>query len=244
MELPPIVSREEWQQSHDGLLAKEKEATRARDALAAERRRQPMTEFAPDYGSRGPTGEVSLLDLFEGRSQLLVYHFWLPPGGSSLPRLLDVHRPGQPARPPQRARHVVGARLRRPSGRDREGQGPQRLDGPLVHDRRTRVPGGLWDLGVLRARRVPARRRPGVPHLRDEEPWRRGAGQHLDLPRPDAARAPGGVGGHAARAPADAGLLVVASPGSSTRRLTRSPVRAFQCQWTCTGPSSTARSGR
>jgi predicted dithiol-disulfide oxidoreductase (DUF899 family) len=81
MELPAIVSRDEWRRSHDALLAKEKEATRARDALAAERRRQPMTEFRPDYGFQGPDGEVGFLDLFEGRSQLLVYHFWLPPGG-------------------------------------------------------------------------------------------------------------------------------------------------------------------
>ena len=81
MELPPIVSREEWQQSHEALLAKEKEATRARDALAAERRRQPMTEFSPDYRFEGPDGVVTLAELFEGRSQLIVYHFWFPPGG-------------------------------------------------------------------------------------------------------------------------------------------------------------------
>ncbi len=81
MELPPIVTREEWRQSHEALLAKEKEATRARDALAAERRRQPMTEFSADHRFEGPDGEVGFLDLFEGRSQLLVYHFWLPQGG-------------------------------------------------------------------------------------------------------------------------------------------------------------------
>ena len=56
MELPPIVSAEEWQQAHEALLAKEKAATRARDALAAERRRQPMTEFSPDHPLRGPRG--------------------------------------------------------------------------------------------------------------------------------------------------------------------------------------------
>src|SRR5688500_5680251 len=81
MELPPIVTEQEWQTSHEALLAKEKEATRARDALAAERRRQPMTEFSPDHLFDGPDGQVRLIDLFEGRSQLLVYHFWLPPGG-------------------------------------------------------------------------------------------------------------------------------------------------------------------
>jgi predicted dithiol-disulfide oxidoreductase (DUF899 family) len=81
MELPPIVSADEWRRSHDALLDKEKNATRARDALAAERRRQPMTELSPDYRFDGPGGEVTLLDLFDGRPQLILYHFWFPPGG-------------------------------------------------------------------------------------------------------------------------------------------------------------------
>ncbi|HEX2507212.1 MAG TPA: DUF899 domain-containing protein [Miltoncostaeaceae bacterium] len=81
MQLPPIVGREEWQASHEGLLAKEKAATRARDALAAERRRQPMTEFSTGYDFEGPDGVVGFLDLFQGRRQLIVYHFWFPPGG-------------------------------------------------------------------------------------------------------------------------------------------------------------------
>jgi predicted dithiol-disulfide oxidoreductase (DUF899 family) len=85
MELPPIVSEEEWQQSREELLAKEKEATRARDALAAERRRQPMTEFSSDYTFEGPEGAVALLDLFDGRRQLIVYHFWFPPDGDPCP---------------------------------------------------------------------------------------------------------------------------------------------------------------
>jgi predicted dithiol-disulfide oxidoreductase (DUF899 family) len=81
MELPPIVSEEEWQRSNEALRAKEKQATRARDALAAERRRQPMIEFRADYEFEGPDGIVTLTDLFEGRRQLIVYHFWFPPGG-------------------------------------------------------------------------------------------------------------------------------------------------------------------
>lgn len=81
MELPPVVNEEEWQRAHEALLAKEKEATHARDALAAQRRRQPMTEFSADYAFEGPEGEVGFVDLFEGRRQLLVYHFWFPPGG-------------------------------------------------------------------------------------------------------------------------------------------------------------------
>ncbi len=81
MELPQIVSEEEWQQSHEALLAKEKEATRARDALAAERRRQPMVEISPDYEFEGPDGVMKLADLFQGREQLILYHFWFPPDG-------------------------------------------------------------------------------------------------------------------------------------------------------------------
>jgi predicted dithiol-disulfide oxidoreductase (DUF899 family) len=82
MELPTIVSQTEWQQAHAELLAKEKEATRARDALAAERRRQPMLEFSGDYGFEGPEGIVKLTDLFQGRPQLLLYHFMFPSGGT------------------------------------------------------------------------------------------------------------------------------------------------------------------
>ncbi len=81
MELPPIVSEEEWRSANQALREKEKAATRASDALAAERRRQPLTEFATDYRFDGPAGEVGLLDLFEGRRQLILYHFWFPPEG-------------------------------------------------------------------------------------------------------------------------------------------------------------------
>jgi predicted dithiol-disulfide oxidoreductase (DUF899 family) len=79
MKLPPIVSESEWQAAHEELLAKEKEATRARDALAAERRRQPMYRIEKDYVFEGPDGKASLLDLFEGRRQLIVYHFMFGP---------------------------------------------------------------------------------------------------------------------------------------------------------------------
>jgi predicted dithiol-disulfide oxidoreductase (DUF899 family) len=77
--LPPVVSREEWQAARDRLLAKEKEATRQRDALAAERRRLPMVEIDKDYVFEGPDGEARLVDLFEGRRQLLLYHFMFGP---------------------------------------------------------------------------------------------------------------------------------------------------------------------
>jgi predicted dithiol-disulfide oxidoreductase (DUF899 family) len=81
MQLPEIVSEAEWQRSRQALLAKEKAATRARDALAAERRRQPMTELSTGYEFDGPDGRVTFAGLFEGRRQLLVYHFWFPEDG-------------------------------------------------------------------------------------------------------------------------------------------------------------------
>src|ERR687888_1084451 len=79
MTLPTVVSPTEWQAAHDALLAKEKEATRARDALAGERRRLPMVRIDKDYTFDGPDGKASLLDLFEGRTQLLLYHFMFGP---------------------------------------------------------------------------------------------------------------------------------------------------------------------
>ena len=79
MNLPPIVSPQEWEAAREELLAKEKEATRARDALAAQRRRMPRMAVEKAYRFDGPDGEVSLLDLFEGRRQLVVYRFFYDP---------------------------------------------------------------------------------------------------------------------------------------------------------------------
>jgi predicted dithiol-disulfide oxidoreductase (DUF899 family) len=75
-----VVSEQEWNTQREALLVKEKELTRARDALAAERRRLPMVRVEKQYRFEGPAGEVSLLDLFEGRRQLIVYRFFLDPG--------------------------------------------------------------------------------------------------------------------------------------------------------------------
>jgi predicted dithiol-disulfide oxidoreductase (DUF899 family) len=75
-----VVSPEEWRAQREALLAKEKELTRARDALAAERRRLPMVRVEKEYRFEGPDGERSLLDIFEGRRQLIVYRFFLDPG--------------------------------------------------------------------------------------------------------------------------------------------------------------------
>jgi len=80
MNTPPIVSPQEWEAARQQLLAKEKALTRSRDALAAERRRMPWVAVEKKYEFDGPKGKVSLLDLFEGRRQLVVYRAFFEPG--------------------------------------------------------------------------------------------------------------------------------------------------------------------
>jgi predicted dithiol-disulfide oxidoreductase (DUF899 family) len=79
MSAPQITSWDEWIEARRALLAREKEFTRQRDELNAERRRLPMVEIDKQYAFDGPDGKVSLLDLFEGRRQLIVYHFMFGP---------------------------------------------------------------------------------------------------------------------------------------------------------------------
>lgn len=81
--LPPIVSRAEWQKKHEELMEKEKALTHSSDAIAAARRRQPMILITKPYVFTGEKGEVGLLDLFEGRRQLIVYHHMLKPADES-----------------------------------------------------------------------------------------------------------------------------------------------------------------
>jgi predicted dithiol-disulfide oxidoreductase (DUF899 family) len=79
MSLPEIATREVWLTARKELLAKEKELTRRRDALNAERRNLPMVEIEKDYIFDGPNGPVRLIDMFEGRPQLIIYHFMFDP---------------------------------------------------------------------------------------------------------------------------------------------------------------------
>jgi predicted dithiol-disulfide oxidoreductase (DUF899 family) len=79
MSLPEITSHDEWLAARKELLAREKELTRASDALNADRRRLPMVRVDKPYRFDGPTGEVGLVDLFEGRRQLMLQHFMFEP---------------------------------------------------------------------------------------------------------------------------------------------------------------------
>jgi predicted dithiol-disulfide oxidoreductase (DUF899 family) len=80
MNLPQVASEAGWKAARKELLVKEKELTRLRDALNAERRRLPMVRVEKEYVFDGPGGNASLLDLFEGRRQLIVGHFMFDPG--------------------------------------------------------------------------------------------------------------------------------------------------------------------
>ncbi len=79
MDFPKVVSRDAWLVARKELLAKEKEFTRQRDALNAERRKLPRVKIDKEYVFEGPAGKLRLFDLFGGRSQLIVYHFMFDP---------------------------------------------------------------------------------------------------------------------------------------------------------------------
>ena len=80
MKTPPVVSPGQWEAARQELLVKEKNVTKARDALAAQRRRMPWTRVEKTYTFDSPKGKVSLLDLFEGRRQLVIYRAFFEPG--------------------------------------------------------------------------------------------------------------------------------------------------------------------
>jgi predicted dithiol-disulfide oxidoreductase (DUF899 family) len=80
MKSPAIVSPQEWEAARQKLLVKEKDVTHARDALAAERRRMPWVAVEKRYEFEGPKGKASLLDLFDGRRQLILYRAFFEPG--------------------------------------------------------------------------------------------------------------------------------------------------------------------
>ena len=213
MKTPPIVSSQEWEAARQQLLVKEKQLTRARDALAAERRRMPWMAVEKEYEFDGPKGKVSLLDLFDGRRQLIVYRAFFEPGvfgwpehacrGCSLVADQVAHVAHLNARDTtlafvSRAPQADIARLKARMG----------WEMPWYSiDRRLRR--RLRRGRVARHERVHPRWRQGVPHLLHQQPRRRADGEHLELSRHHCARAPGGVGGLARGLPPDPAVQVV-----------------------------------
>jgi predicted dithiol-disulfide oxidoreductase (DUF899 family) len=131
---PRSCHPQEWEAARQQLLVKEKELTRARDALAAERRRMPWLAVEKEYEFDGPKGKASLLDLFEGRRQLIVYRAFFEPGVSAGPTMpapaAPWGRPGRPRRPSERPRHHSRLRLARAAARHRAPEGADGLEMP------------------------------------------------------------------------------------------------------------------
>ena len=187
METPRIVSPQEWEAARQQLLVKEKALTRARDALAAERRRMPWMAVEKEYEFDGPEGKASLLDLFEGRRQLIVYRAFFEPGvfgwpehacrGCSLVADQVAHLAHLNARDTtlafvSRAPQADIARLKARMG----------WEMPWY----TITDDFDADFGVDEWHGTNVfypRRRPRVPHLLHQQPRRRGDGEHLELPR-------------------------------------------------------------
>ncbi|HZQ76953.1 MAG TPA: DUF899 domain-containing protein [Acidimicrobiia bacterium] len=85
MQTPPIVSQKVWEEAWQQMLVKEKALTRAKDALAAERRRMPWLAVEKDYVFEGPAGQLGLAELFAGRRQLIVYRAFFDPDVAGWP---------------------------------------------------------------------------------------------------------------------------------------------------------------
>ena len=194
---PPIVDQQTWEAALAELRAREKAATRELDAIAAARRRLPMVEL-PDYTLEGADGPVRLVDVFEGRPQLIVYnHMWFPGEEWQCPRLHRVHQPVHPAGVPRRLRRPVRDRHPGPDRRGARLQGAGRQQDDVVLDGRQPVRRGhgcaarRW----LPGQRVPPRRRHRVPHVQHPGSRHRAAQPHVPPDRPAAVRAPGGVAG-------------------------------------------------
>ena len=135
MPLPAIASRDEWFAASKALLHKEKELTRQRDALNAERRQLPMVEIDKDYKFDGPDGAVSLADMFEGRPQLIIYHFMFDPewedGCPSCTAGTDEISPGL-HRASAHARHELRHGVARADREARTVEGQEGLVHPVV----------------------------------------------------------------------------------------------------------------
>ena len=213
--LPKVVSQAEWLAASKKLLAKEKELTRQHDQLAAERRRLPMVKIDKPYVFDGPAGKASLLDLFEGRRQLIVYHFMFAPGVEGWPTAgcsgcsMFVDQIGHLAH--MHARDISFALVSRaPLSRIQPYQKRMGWDIPWYSSSEsdfnddfgvTTPKGETFGLSVFL--------RDGDNVYRTYFTNGRGVealGPRLDVPRPDAVRAAGGVGGLARGVAADSAV--------------------------------------
>ena len=169
MKMPKVVSPTEWEAARQQLLVKEKELTRARDALAAERRRMPWLAVEKEYEFDGPKGKVSLLDLFDGRRQLIIYRAFFEPGVYGWPEhacigcSMIADHVGHLAHLNARDTTLVFAsrapqkdikRLKARMGWERYPGTRSRTTSKRLRRRR-----------VARPQRIHSRRRQGVPHL-------------------------------------------------------------------------------
>ena len=213
MDTPPIVSAQEWEAARQQLLVKEKELTRARDALAAQRRRMPWLAVEKHYEFDGPDGTASLLDLFEGRRQLIVYRAFFEPGVHGWP---EHACPGCSMVADQVA-HVAHL-----NARDTTLVFASRAPQADIERVKARMGWEMpWytitddfdaDFGVDEWHGTNAFIRDGDRVFRTllhQQPRRRGDGRHLELPRHDRAGAPGAVGGLAGGLSADRAVRVV-----------------------------------
>ncbi len=213
MDTPSIVSAQEWEAARQRLLLKEKEVMRAHDALAAMRRRMPWVAVDRTYRFEGPDGPMTLPDLFGGRRQLVVYRAFFEPGVHGWP---DHACPGCS----MIADHI--GHLAHLNARDTTlvfaSPAPQTDIQRLKARMGWHMP---WytltdsfdaDFGVNEWHGTNAFIRDGSSVFRTyfhQQPRRRGAGQHVELPGPDGPWAPGRLGGFAAGLSADQAVRVV-----------------------------------
>ncbi len=192
---PPVVDLATWQVARDELLVREKAHTREGDALAAARRQLPMVEIDGTVAVVGPDGPIPFVDLFEGREELVVYqqHMARRRPAPGPVRGLHVDRLAPAGRGlPQRARRLVRDPHRGPVGRGGAVRGVHGLHPALVLGARAGRAGRRRD-GL--PQRLPARRRPGFPHVPLDGPRDRADQPRVRPARPDALRPSRGVGG-------------------------------------------------
>ncbi len=225
MNTHPIVSQQEWDDAHQQMLVKEKELTRARDALAAERRRMPWVAVEKEYEFDGPKGRASLLDLFDGRRQLIVYRAFFEPGVYGWPD----HACRGCSMVADQVAHVAHL-----NARDTTLAFVSRAPQADIERVKARMGWEMpWytmtddfdaDFGVDEWHGTNAFIRDADRVFRTyfiNEPRRRSPGEHVELPRHDCTRAPRGVGGLARGLSPDSAVHVV----ELARRVWRRPPR-------------------